>query len=181
VTEILEAVRDPAGFTARLITGIETGLDPGEVEAAVAGAGGGRAKCRKLARALAERPAILTDGRSPAPRVVGDLLIALVAAGAQAISPPACAECGKPLRTLQRRGEDWYCSVCGPVRQPCANCGSTGRVHSRDRDGQPRCSRCPPGGGRDPVQIVIEVVTAIDPALPAGVIAAAAAGVHPRR
>ncbi|MGH3257284.1 MAG: hypothetical protein ACRDOU_18130 [Streptosporangiaceae bacterium] len=173
MTEIPEAIRDPAGFTARLITGIEAGLDRGAVEAAVAGAGGGRAKCRKLARALAERPAILTDGRSPAPRVVGDLLIALVAAGAQVISPPVCAQCGKPLRTLQRRGEDWYCAVCGPVRQPCASCGSIERVHSRDRDGQPRCSRCPPGGGRDPVQIVVEVVTAIDPALPAGVVAAA--------
>lgn len=173
MTEIPEAVRDPAGFTARLITGIETGLDRGEVEAAVAGAGGGRAKRRKLARALAERPAILTDGRSPAPRAVGDLLIALVKAGAQAISPPVCVQCGKPLRTLQRRGEDWYCGVCGPVRQQCASCGSTARVHSRDRDGQPRCSRCPPDGGRDPVQIVIEAVTAIDPALPAGVITAA--------
>jgi len=29
---------------------------------------GGRAKRRKLAQALARRPAILTDGRSPAPR-----------------------------------------------------------------------------------------------------------------
>lgn len=166
------AVSDPAGVTADLIMDIEAGLDRGEVESVVAGVAGGRAKRRKLARALA-RPAILTDGRSPAPRVVGDLLIALVKAGAQAVSPPVCAECGKILRTLQRRGDDWYCGVCGPIRQPCASCGDIERVHSRDRGGQPRCIRCPPGGGRDPVEIVVEVVMAIDPALPAGVIAAA--------
>ena len=60
---------------------------------------GGRAKRRKLAAALAGRPAVLADGRSPAPRVVGDLLIALRKAGATVISPPACAGCGKDLRT----------------------------------------------------------------------------------
>ena len=63
------------------------------------------------------------DGRSPAPRAVGDLLIALRKAGATAISAPVCAECGKQLRTLQRRGQDWYCGVCGPVREPCGECG----------------------------------------------------------
>ena len=57
-------------------------------------------------------PEVLTDGRSPAPRAVGDLLLALRAAGATAISPPCCAACGKQLRTLQRRGQDWY---CGPA------------------------------------------------------------------
>jgi hypothetical protein len=136
------------------------------------GVAGGRAKRRKVAKALAERPQVLTDGRSPAPRAVGDLLIVLAKAGATTISPPVCAGCGKRLRTLQRRGEDWYCGVCGPVRLPCANCGDAGRVHSRDRNGQPRCSRCGPGtgldSGRDPAGIVIEVVTALDPRPAAG-------------
>src|SRR5680860_1801121 len=74
---------------------------------------GGRAKRRRLAQALLEKPTLLADGCSPAPRVVGDLLIALRIAGAVNISPPVCAECGKRLRTLQRRGQDWYCGVCG--------------------------------------------------------------------
>jgi hypothetical protein len=123
VEEIPQVISDPVGVIVGLIAGIETGLDPGQVEALVAGVAGGRAKRRKLARALAGRPEILTDGRSPAPRALGDLLIALVKAGATMISPPVCAECGKKLRTLQRRGEDWYCWLCGPILLPCASCG----------------------------------------------------------
>ena len=46
-------------------------------------------------RRCCDRPAVLADGRSPAPRAVGDLLIALRKAGATAISAPVCAECGK--------------------------------------------------------------------------------------
>jgi len=134
---IAEAVTDPVRVTIALITSIEPGLGPGTIQAVVTAVAGGRAKRRKLAQALVGRPAVLTDGRPPAPRVVGDLLIALVKAGAVKISPPACAECGKALRTQQRRGENWYCGVCGPVREPCAACGRLRRVHSRDRDGQP--------------------------------------------
>ena len=167
-TGIAEAICDPLGVTAGLITG----LDRSAVEAVVTTVAGGRAKRRKLAQALAGRPEVLTDGRSPAPRVVGDLLIALVKAGATAISPPVCAECGKTLRTQQRRGENWYCGVCGPVRLPCAGCGNIGRVHSRDRDGHPRCTRCGPGGP-DPVETVARIVATIDPALPPGIVAAA--------
>src|SRR6266567_7884876 len=154
MTDLLEVVSDPIGVTVDLITGAGPGLCRREVEALVAGVAGGRAKRRKLAQALAQRPAILTDGRSPAPRVVGDLLIALVDAGAATISPPLCAECGKALRTLQRRGEDWYCGACGPLREPCVACARTKPVHSRDRDGRPRCDKCPLGDGGDPVDIV---------------------------
>ncbi len=134
---------------------------------------GGRAKQRRLGQALAGRPEVLSDGRPPAPRVVGDLLIALVKAGATVISPPVCAECGKALRTQQRRGDNWYCGVCGPVREPCTACGHLRPVNSRDRDGKPRCHRCPPGDGRDPVVLVTEVVASVDPSLPAGTVAAA--------
>jgi hypothetical protein len=172
-TGIPDVLTNPIGVTVDLITGTDPGLDRREVEAVVMSVAGGRSKRRKLARALAGRPAVLTDGRSPAPRVVGDLLIALRKAGTTVILPPACAECGKQLRTFQRRGEDWYCAVCGPVRRPCAACGNTRRVHSRDRNGQPRCIRCPPGDGQDPAEMVAKVVTTIDPGLPASIVATA--------
>ena len=103
---------DPVGIAIALITSSEPGLDPALAEKAVMRVADGRAKRRKLTQALAGRPGVLADGKSPAPRVVGDLLIALRMAGAVVISPPVCVTCGKPLRTLQRRGEDWYCSVC---------------------------------------------------------------------
>jgi hypothetical protein len=175
-----DAVADPVGVAVALIAGIEPGLDRGAIRPVVTEVSGGRAKQRRLAQALAGRPAVLSDGRSPAPRVVGDLLIALVKAGATAISPPVCAECGKALRTQQRRGEDWYCGVCGPVREPCTACGEIRPVNSRGRDGKPRCHQCPPGDGRDPVALITEVVAGVDPSLPAGTVAAAAMSAVPR-
>jgi hypothetical protein len=44
-------------------------------------AGGSRAKQRRLAEALLANPSVLHDGRSPAPRVVSELLIALTDTG----------------------------------------------------------------------------------------------------
>ena len=111
---------DPVGVVADLVAGIEFSLDRASIEDVVAGVAGGRVKRRRLARALLQRPAILTDGRSPAPRVAGNLLIALREAGAVIISPPVCARCGRQLRTLQRRGEDWYCGACGARPERCA-------------------------------------------------------------
>jgi hypothetical protein len=160
-----EVLADPIGVLVGLIVRHEPSLDPATVTKVVESLAGGRAKRRRLAQALLDRPTILADGESPAPRAVADLLIALRKAGATRISPPACAECGKQLRTFQRRGEDWYCAVCGPVREPCAACGKLRRVRCRDRGGRPRCAQCPPGDGRDPVDLITETVTAADPAL----------------
>lgn len=173
-TDLPDALADPISVTVALISEVEAGLDRAVLESVVTSVAGGRAKRRKLAHALVDRPGVLADGCSPAPRVVGDLLIALRKAGAAKVSPPVCADCGKQLRTMQRRGEHWYCSVCGPVRIPCSGCGNSRRVHFRDRDGRPRCVSCPPDDGRDPVTLVAEVVASIDPTLPAEVVAAAA-------
>lgn len=51
-----------------------------------------RAKRRRLAQALSDNPAVLADGRSPGPRVIADLLLALRKAGAARISAPVCAD-----------------------------------------------------------------------------------------
>jgi hypothetical protein len=176
-----EVLADPAGVITGLIMETERTLGRAAIADTVAGVAGGRAKRRRLAQALLDRPALLADGRSPAPRAVGDLLIALRAAGATVVAAPACAGCGKPLRTMARRGQDWYCHVCGPKREPCGACGSTRTVTSRDRDGQPRCGQCPPGAGQDdPIGIVTRLVAAIDPALPTGAVAATVNTAAPR-
>jgi hypothetical protein len=124
-------------------------LDRATIQTTVTGVAGGRAKRRGLAQALHDRPTLLVDGRSPAPRGIGDLLIALRAAGATTISPPVCAECGKPLRTLQRRGRDWYCSVCGRNRGDAPAAGQERKVATVDRRGRPRCGQCPDDEDRD--------------------------------
>jgi hypothetical protein len=173
-------VADPIGVIVDLVLGRQPGLDRRMVTGVVEAVSGGRAKRRQLAQALWDRPAVFGDGRSPAPRAVADLLIALNKAGATEISSPVCAECGKHLRTVQRRGEHWYCGVCGPRREMCAACGQLRRVSCRDRDGRPRCSQCPPDDGRDPTPLIVDVVTQADPTLSTEVIAAAATKAAPQ-
>jgi hypothetical protein len=175
-----EALEDPIGVIVGLVARRDPALDRAMIAKVAEDVAGGRAKRRRVAQALLDNPSVLADGRSPAPRAVADLLIALRAAGAAGISPPACAECGKHLRTYQRRGEDWYCAVCGPAREPCAACGQLQRVHRRDRDGRPRCPKCPPGDDRDPVGLIMEIVTSIDPSLPAEAVASATESAVPQ-
>src|SRR5664280_2262122 len=118
--DALAVQADPVGVIVELLTAAEPALDRAAVERAVYGVAGGRAKRRRLAQALLANPALLGDGRSPAPRVVGDLLIAIRTAGADT----SRRRCGKPLRTLQRRGEDWYFGGYEPRRKPCTGCGA---------------------------------------------------------
>lgn len=171
---------DPIGTITRLVAAVEPALAPDLIEDIVIGVAGGRAKSRRLARTLAGRPALLRDGRSPAPRVVGDLLIALRRAGSQAVSPPHCAECGKQLRTLSRRGEHWYCAACAVRPEPCFSCGRTRVISTRDRQGRPRCEQCPDSDERDPLLILTEVIGRLDPSLPAHAISSATGRVFVR-
>jgi len=156
---------DPIGVVVALITGLEPGPEQTSITEVVAGVAGGRAKRRRLAQALLARPEILTDGRSPAPEAIGKLLTALRDAGAVNVSPPVCAEYGKPLRTFQRRGQDWYCGVHGPETAACTVCGNVRPVALRDRARQPHCWQCPLTEEHDPTQIVIELVRSLDPTL----------------
>jgi hypothetical protein len=175
-----QAVSDPIGLIVDLIAAVERQMGPEQIRAVVTAVAGGRAKSRRLAKVLADRPEVLAHGQSPAPRAVGDLLIALRKAGASTVSPPCCAECGKQLRTLQRRDQDWYCSVCGQDTQPCAACGNTRRISSRDRAGQPRCSQCPDADGRDPIAVIHALIAELDPHAGHELIAAALHQAAPR-
>ena len=174
---------DPVAAVVAVVTAVDPAVDQGTVRAAVERAGGGRARRRRLAAALAADPSLLTSGRSPAPAVVGDLLLTLRAAGAPGISPPRCAACGRELTSMQRHGQDWYCCVC--VRRlalrTCASCGQRRPVASLDRAGQPRCDRCPDRDERDPLAVLTGIITGLDPSLSAGVVADAAGRVFARQ
>jgi hypothetical protein len=118
-----DVLTDPLGVVVELITDVEPALDSAVVAGLVSNVAPRRNTRRRLAQALLKNPSLLTTGRSPAPRVAGSLLIALRQAGAVNISAPICADCSEPLRTLQRRGQDWYCSTCGAALLPCVSCG----------------------------------------------------------
>ena len=168
-----QLLTDPVGVAVAVIGRVEPDLDPEVVGEVVGSLAAGRAKRRRLAQALTDNPSVLVDGRSPAPRAVGELLIALHTAGARRVSLPVCAGCGKPLRSFQRRGDNWFCGGCGPEPEPCAACGATRPVSTRDRNGRPRCVGCPPHDGGDPIETVVGIVATIDPALPTDTVATA--------
>jgi hypothetical protein len=173
---------DPVAAVVAVVTTVDPAIDQDTVRAAVEQAGG-RARRRRLAVALAADPSLLTSGRSPAPTVVGDLLLALRAAGGTGTSPPRCAACDREITSMQRHGQDWYCCVC--VRRlalrPCASCGQRRPVASRDRAGQPRCDRCPDHDERDPLAVLTGIITGLDPSLPADMVAGAARRVFARQ
>jgi hypothetical protein len=173
---------DPIGVIVALVTSLKTSLDEATIAAVVTQVAPRRAQRRRLATALVAQPSVLSDGRSPAPRGTGDLLIALRDAGAQEISAPRCAECGKGLRTLQQRGGRWYCSVCasGLSQALCASCGRSRPTASRDRRGHPRCDRCPDRDDRGPMAVLVELICRIDPCLSAETVAVAVGRVFSR-
>jgi hypothetical protein len=177
---LARAISDPIGLIVELVAVVEGELTPQRIRAVATAVAPGRAKSRRLAAALAERPGVLADGRSPAARAIGELLLALRQAGATAVSPPRCAECGKQLRSFQRRAQHWYCAVCGPRPQPCAVCGNTRVVASRDRAAEPRCRQCPDTDSRDPIAVIHTLIAALDPHTDRQTVAAAVRRSAPR-
>ena len=173
MTTPAEALADPVGTVVSLVSAADPALGHDLVRRVVEQVGGGRAKRRRLAAELAGNPSVLTTGRSPASKVAGDLMLALRAAGATGISPPWCAGCGRRVTSMQRRGEHWYCAPCFVRPEACAGCGNTRQVAFRDRQGRPRCSTCPDQDTRDPLLVLIEVITRTDPGLPAEAVTAA--------
>jgi hypothetical protein len=166
VTAPAEALTDPVGTVICLVTAADPALGHDLVRRIVGQVGGGRSKRRRLAVELAGNPAVLTTGRSPASKVAGELMLALRAAGATGISPPWCADCGRRVTSMQRRGEHWYCAPCYVRPEDCAGCGNTRQVAFRDRQGRPRCSKCPDQDARDPLLALVEVIVMTDPGLP---------------
>ena len=166
---------DPLAAVTAAVTAVDPDADREVVRRVVEHVGGGRAKRRRLATAVTSHPTVLHTGRSPAPRVVGDLLLALRAAGTTRIAAPRCKGCDREITGMQRRGDDWFCSPCFDHPQVCAGCGHERQVTFRDRHGRPRCGQCPDHISDDPVAALIEIVTSIDPGLTAEAAATAIA------
>lgn len=178
-----QALVDPLGTVLAVVTAVDPALDRDAVCRVIEQVSGGRARRRRLAVALASDASLLTSGQSPAPTVVGDLLLALRAAGATGVSPPRCATCRREITSIQRHGNDWYCSVC--VRQlslrPCISCGQRRPTASRDRVGRPRCDRCPDHDERDPLAVLTAIIVDRDPSLSADTVADAVRRVFSRQ
>ncbi|MGH3278757.1 MAG: hypothetical protein ACRDNW_06430 [Trebonia sp.] len=165
-----DAVTDPVGTIVALVAAVDPAIGAGALRQVVEQVGGGRAKRRRLAAELAADPSVLSTGLSPAGKAAGDLLLALRAAGATGISAPWCAECGREITSMQRRGDHWYCSPCFTRPETCAGCGSLRKASFRDRHGRPRCSQCPDEDPRDPRGLLVAIITSADPGLDPGTV-----------
>jgi hypothetical protein len=159
-----EALADPDAVIVAAVCDADPAVDQDAIAEIVAAVAPGRSTRRRLAQTLLDRPSLLADGCSPAPRVAGDFLVALIKLGVS-VSPPRCANCSKHLATFHRRGQDWYCGVCGPTPLACAVCGRVRKVAARDRAGHPRCGSCLPDDGGRPIDAIAGVVATVDPTL----------------
>ncbi|MEU9165810.1 site-specific integrase [Streptomyces sp. NPDC048424] len=156
---------DPAALTVDLVCRIEQHLSRDEIHRIVTGLTRDRAKQRRLARALAADPGLLTTGRPPAPRAVAELLVALRAAGAQAIAAPRCDRCDRPQNGLRRwASSSFRCTTCTARHGTCAGCGRHRRLPYRDGQSQPHCKGCRLPDTHS-VEELILLLTALDPAL----------------
>jgi len=167
-----EVIADPIGLIVQLVAAVEPTLSTAVVRQEVTKVAGGRAKRRRLAQDLHEDPALLITGGPPVPWAVGQLLLGLRAAGAEALAAPCCGECGRAVSYLISRKGCVICSPCRDKPQICARCGTEQRVSTRDRHGLPRCGHCPDLDG-DPVRLMTQLVTELDAALSAQTVLAA--------
>jgi hypothetical protein len=167
------AIGNPVGLITDLITAADPGLAPDRIHSIVVTVTGGRAKSRRLAAALASRPGVLLDGRSPAPRAVGELLGGLAHGRRN-------GDLAAVLRRMRQASADLHpqrarlvLQPCEHRRAPCAGCGKTKRVKALDRNGQPRCAQCCDVDDRDPISVIHSVVAELDPQVDRDTIAAA--------
>ncbi len=160
---------EPGAVIAGIIHGAEPVLDRDDIAAVIARVARSRAQQRRLAGALSDDPGLLTSGRPEGPPQIELLIRALQEMGAQRLILPRCAHCDQPKRLTQRDGSLRICSSCDHLRrgtaQPCAICGNTRQVATRDQHGRPRCARCRPYGSPDPVAQIAAHVSRLGPGL----------------
>ncbi|MGH3304671.1 MAG: hypothetical protein ACRDOK_23945 [Streptosporangiaceae bacterium] len=160
---------EPGAVIAGIVRAAEPALGQDDIAAAITRAAPSRSQQRRLAAALSEDPGLLTSGRPEGPPQVELLISAMQERGARRLVLPRCARCGQPKRLVQRDGSLRICSDCDIRRrgaaQPCAICGDTRKVASRDQDGRPRCGRCRPWDDPDPASRIAAHVSRLDPGL----------------
>jgi hypothetical protein len=167
---------DPVAAIVEVVARLEPDLDREVVPAAVWQVAPSRTRRRRLAEAIAADPQVLTDGRSSAPLVVGQLVRALRPLGAARLVTPCCADCGQAARLRSRRGGERICDPCAARARDqtttCSACGRQRRATHLDRHGQPRCRDCPPEEP-DPLASIRASIARLEPTLPTAAVTGA--------
>jgi hypothetical protein len=158
---------DPETIIAAAVTVVEPHLSNATIHAAINQAASTRTQRRRLAIALTSAPELLTSGHPQGPPQIESLISALRATGAQRVTPPRCAHCGRALHLPHRDGDLRICTGCDRRRrsEPCVDCGATTSVATRDEDGRPRCTHCRPRKQPDSAEQIVTYITSLDPGL----------------
>jgi hypothetical protein len=158
---------DPETIIAAAVTVVEPHLSNATIHAAINQAATTRTQRRRLAIALTSAPELLTSGHPQGPPQIESLISALRATGAQRVTPPRCAHCGRALHLPHRDGDLRICTGCDRRRrsEPCVDCGATTSVATRDEDGRPRCTHCRPRKQPDSAEQIVTYITSLDPGL----------------
>src|SRR5438128_2698131 len=149
-----EVLANPIGVVIDLVVGLDKSLDRAVVTNVVERIAGGRAKQRRLAQALLDKPTVLDDGRSPAPRAVADLLIALRKSGAPHLRGLSRGQMGRPHARYRQRGPLGASPLAAARshRQTRRSCRRAARaalrpMAIRDQPSHARARRAPPRPG----------------------------------
>jgi hypothetical protein len=161
----------PIEVIAEVVARVEPDLDPVVVHQTILDTARTRAQQRRLAAALDRDQDLLTSARPTGPKLVEQLIRALVAQGARHVVLPRCARCeqAKELPNTDGHGRR-VCRSCfelaSHVRAVCADCGQLRVVKYRDRGGRPRCWSCEPEPDIDHSSIICRHVLRVAPEFP---------------
>ncbi len=161
----------PMEVITEIVAVLEPHLDTVVIEEAVAACTNKPAALRKLARTVSLDAELLTSGRPEGPVHIQRLIKALIDGGAVNVVRPRCADCGgqKPLPVFKENHQR-ICAYCDMLRRarPCAGCGRIRHVSNRDAAGRPFCRRCwltHADTPEDPVGVICDAVSALQPEL----------------
>ncbi|MDH2394022.1 hypothetical protein QCN29_35835 [Streptomyces sp. HNM0663] len=126
---------EPDDLVVSVMTGIEPNLAEEVVRQAVADAAASQAKRRRLARALADDPDLLTSGRPEGPAVIGEFVRALLAHGSvRAVLLKASLLDGRILRSHSIDGIDQEVWALLATYQALIRAASDAVAHRPDLD-----------------------------------------------
>lgn len=159
---------EPIETICDVVASMEPDLPLGQIILAVEAVTRFRPAQRRLARALEERPDLLTSGVPEGLPMVDDLIRQLRRRGAEVLVQPRCGDCGKPHQRMSAHNANGVriCVTCFNRQngrrsaRPCANCGKAITVRFFDRNGDPRCEWCPPEPEVDHIEVICELVMA---------------------
>jgi hypothetical protein len=164
-------VTDPEAVIIEAVAAAEPAIGKDQVGAAITRVAAADAQQRRLARALAGQPGLLTSGRPDVPRAVSRLITELLPCSTGGLAVPRCARCSEPRELTAREGNVRICARCAQAKRQrsaeraCQRCGQTTRVAPRGLAGTVLCERCHGQPGGDPLATVCTHVAAVEPGL----------------